>query len=156
PYASRSGCPATSPTSTAASSSRTTSSTSTRCPPTCPSGLAAELLAVRDLSLTAGPRLDGVRFDARPGELTAIVGASGVGKSTLIETLAGMRTPDAGSVTGAGDTIAYVPQEDIVHRELRLRRMLRYAAALRLPKGAPIDAIVDETLAALGLSDRAG
>lgn len=43
------------------------------------------------------PVLDGVTLDAGPG-LTAVTGPSGVGKSTLLELAAGLRTPTAGTV----------------------------------------------------------
>ena len=115
--------------------------------------LAGAELEVRDLTL-ATPALDHVSLRARPGQLVAIVGASGVGKSTLLETLAGMRRPDSGTIRGADGPLGYVPQEDIVHRELKLRRMLRYAAQLRVP-GNEAQALADDTLAALGLSGRA-
>jgi ABC-type Na+ transport system ATPase subunit NatA len=54
--------------------------------------------------------------------------------------------------------LGYVPQDDIIHRDLPLARTLRYAAQLRLPAGtapAVLDAVVGETLAALDLADRA-
>jgi ABC-type transport system involved in cytochrome bd biosynthesis fused ATPase/permease subunit len=43
------------------------------------------------------PVLTGIRLDAGPG-LTALTGPSGVGKSTLLELAAGLRTPDTGTV----------------------------------------------------------
>ena len=45
------------------------------------------------------PVLQGITFAAQPG-LTAITGVSGVGKSTLLEILAGLRTPSTGQVSG--------------------------------------------------------
>jgi ABC-type multidrug transport system ATPase subunit len=56
-------------------------------------------------------------------------------------------------------SIGFVPQDDIVHRELPLRRTLLYAARLRLPAGtarATVERTVDETLARLDLGHRAG
>jgi ABC-type multidrug transport system permease subunit len=51
-----------------------------------------------------------------------------------------------------------VPQDDIIHLEMPLRRTLRYAARLRLPAGtsaAEADRIVEETMDDLDMSDRA-
>ena len=97
-----------------------------------------------------------------PGEVVAIVGGSGAGKTTLLETMVGIRQPAAGEVRIAGaqgrSDVGYVPQDDIIHRDLPLARTLRYAAQLRLPAGtapAAVDRIVDETLAALDLAERA-
>jgi ABC-type multidrug transport system ATPase subunit len=58
---------------------------------------------------------------------------------------------------GAAARIGFVPQDDIIHRDLPLRRTLRYAAGLRLPAGtdaAGIARTVDETLHDLDLADR--
>jgi energy-coupling factor transporter ATP-binding protein EcfA2 len=55
--------------------------------------------------------------------------------------------------------VGYVPQDDIVHRELPLATMLRFAGRLRLPAAtskAELRRRVDDVMAALGLSDRAG
>jgi energy-coupling factor transporter ATP-binding protein EcfA2 len=54
--------------------------------------------------------------------------------------------------------VGFVPQDDIIHRELPLRRTLRYAAELRLPAGssaAEIEQAVDATLRDLDLAQRA-
>jgi len=109
---------------------------------------------VRDRQL-----LHRVSFEIAPNELVAVVGGSGAGKSTLLETMAGLRPPSEGTVVYDGrGGVGFVPQDDIIHRELPLRRTLRYAAGLRLPRtttDAEIDRIVDETLRDLDLHDRA-
>jgi ABC-type multidrug transport system ATPase subunit len=127
-------------------------------------GVAVDVLAVTG---HAGGRqlLQEMSFSVAAGELVALVGGSGAGKTTLLETMAGLRPPSAGAVLhdgaavahGAGARIGFVPQDDIIHRDLPLRRTLRYAAGLRLPAGtdaAGITGTVDQTLHDLDLADR--
>ena len=65
------------------------------------SSQADALLTVRDLTVDRGSSriLDGVDLDLRPGELTTVTGANGVGKSTLLRALLGLLGRSA-TVTG--------------------------------------------------------
>jgi iron complex transport system ATP-binding protein len=58
------------------------------------------LLAVAGLSCALGKRtvLHGIGFEVRRGEMLALAGANGTGKSTLLRVLAGIRRPVAGEV----------------------------------------------------------
>ncbi len=58
------------------------------------------MLAARHITRRFGPvqALDGVDFDARPGEIVALLGENGAGKTTLMNVLAGRLRPDAGSI----------------------------------------------------------
>jgi ABC transport system ATP-binding/permease protein len=88
--------------------------------------------------------LDDISLIARPGTLTAIIGGSGAGKTTLSRVIAGYARPSSGSVTFEGhdihaeyaslrSRIGMVPQDDVVHRQLTVNQALGYAAELRLP-----------------------
>ncbi|WP_433131580.1 ATP-binding cassette domain-containing protein [Micromonospora sp. CA-240977] len=106
--------------------------------------------------------LDDISLTIAPGELVAIIGASGAGKTSLLELLAGVRRPTADAVTYDGaapaGAIGFVPQDDIIHRELPLARTLRYAARLRLAPGtgpAEVSRRVAEVLAELRLTEQA-
>jgi ABC-type multidrug transport system ATPase subunit len=88
--------------------------------------------------------LDDISLIARPGTLTAIIGGSGAGKTTLARLIAGYARPSSGSVTFEGhdihgdyaslrSRIGMVPQDDVVHRQLTVHQALGYAAELRLP-----------------------
>ena len=113
--------------------------------------------------------LHDVSFSVRPGEVVAIVGGSGAGKTSLLEALAGVRPADSGSVFFDGSDLAanidafrgvlgYVPQDDIIHAELPLQRTLHYAARLRLPSStsrSEIGSAVARVLRELDLADRA-
>ncbi|MEO1059485.1 MAG: ATP-binding cassette domain-containing protein, partial [Actinomycetota bacterium] len=65
------------------------------------------------------------------GEIVGIAGGSGAGKTTLVEIIAGVRNPSSGRVQ-RHDVAAFVPQDDIIHRELPLRQTLLHTAALRM------------------------
>jgi len=78
-------------------------------------------------------------------KFVAIVGGSGAGKSTLMDALNGLRPAQEGQVLYNGQDyykhlaafstqLGYVPQEDIVHRDLTVDRALYYAAKMRLPE----------------------
>jgi ABC-type multidrug transport system ATPase subunit len=112
--------------------------------------------------------LDRATFSVEAGELVGIIGPSGAGKSTLLEAMAGVAPASAGAVRFDGldlqqhldafrSVLGYVPQDDIVHAELPLGRMLRYAARLRLPSStsaAAIDDAVRDAVDAVALTDQ--
>ncbi|HEX7634935.1 MAG TPA: ABC transporter ATP-binding protein [Noviherbaspirillum sp.] len=82
------------------------------------------MMQMLDLSLRMGDRLlvHGLNWDIHPGQCWCVIGRNGVGKSTLLRTLAGLREPDAGVVRIAGRALrdwplpalarerAYLPQ----------------------------------------------
>jgi ATPase subunit of ABC transporter with duplicated ATPase domains len=76
--------------------------------------VAASLVA-RSITVTRGPRpvLDSIDLTLAPGHRVGLVGPNGVGKSTLLATLAGGIVPDSGSVVAAPPTAAVglLPQE---------------------------------------------
>lgn len=84
-----------------------------------PLASAADALAAQGLVVQRGDRevLRGVSFALRRGEWTALVGANGQGKSTLLATLAGLLPADAGHVALDGQPLAVWP------RDARARRL---------------------------------
>jgi iron complex transport system ATP-binding protein len=70
--------------------------------------MSAALLASRDLAvaITGRTLVRGLNLTLRPGESLAILGRNGVGKTTLLHTLAGLLAPAAGSVELAGRSYA--------------------------------------------------
>jgi iron complex transport system ATP-binding protein len=70
------------------------------------------------LTLRAGDKVlvDDVSIAFRPGELTAIIGENGAGKSSLLRMLSGYQRPDAGSVTVDGRDLASFPPLDRARR----------------------------------------
>jgi ABC-type multidrug transport system ATPase subunit/pSer/pThr/pTyr-binding forkhead associated (FHA) protein len=89
--------------------------------------------------------LDDISLVVKPRELIGLLGPSGAGKSTLMNALNGFTRPTSGAVLynnadlyqnldSLKTTIGYVPQEDIMHKQLSVRRCLYYAAKLRLPE----------------------
>ncbi|ODT90187.1 MAG: multidrug ABC transporter ATP-binding protein [Sphingobium sp. SCN 64-10] len=88
--------------------------------------------------------LDGVDIAIAPGKVTGLVGPDGAGKTTLIRILAGLMTPNAGTVSVLGDaptqrldSIGYMPQRFGLYEDLTVRENLVLYAELR---GLPRDA----------------
>ncbi len=78
------------------------------------------------------------------GEFVSLVGGSGAGKSTLLRAMNGFNPATQGQMLIDGEQLypnldayrmimGYVPQDDIIHRELTVGKALYYAAKLRLP-----------------------
>lgn len=81
--------------------------------------------------------LDGVSFDARPGELFGVVGPNGAGKTTLLRLATGLLRPTAGRILVEGrppaearGSIGYLPEESPLYEEMRVRDYLRFFGEL--------------------------
>ena len=99
----------------------------------------------------------------------AVVGPSGAGKSTLLGALTGFRPASSGEVryddrdlyknyAELRHRIGFVPQDDILHTPLTVRRALNYAARLRFPQDVSAtggNQRIDEVLNELGLAAHA-
>lgn len=111
--------------------------------------------AVRFAWGSAPPLLDGLSFEAEAGGITALVGASGCGKSTVLRLVAGMLRPSAGSVAAPGRERAFVFQTPTL---LPWRSVAENVALpLELGRVAPEERRrrVDEALGTVGLSEAA-
>lgn len=87
----------------------------------------------------SAPLLNGITFEAAEGELTALVGADGAGKTTLMRIAAGILAPQSGTVSVLGETIqvgeaaaqsliGYMPQKFGLYEDLSvMENFLLYA-----------------------------
>jgi len=134
------------------------------------------MLDVRNLTKSyGGPNgrrvLDGVQLRVQPGEYVAIVGESGVGKSTLLNLIAGLDIPDSGQILLEERDLAQLDED--ARTRLRRARMgfvfqafhvlphLTVARNVGLPlalngqSGPAAEARVYDLLTAVGLEQRA-
>jgi branched-chain amino acid transport system ATP-binding protein len=75
-------------------------------------------LEVRDLTTSYGPvrALDGVTLTAAPGRITAVLGANGAGKTSLLRTVSGLVRCTSGTVLLDGEDVTRSPVESMVTR----------------------------------------
>ena len=128
-------------------------------------------MIVRKVMIKGQPRqiLNYVSLPIEPGQLVALVGGSGAGKSTLMKSLLGIEplepvpnAPQAGVYLNGVNLrrnfqlyrtqIGYVPQDDIVHYNLRVEEVLKFACKLRLPPDAEVNTVIAQTLARVQLT----
>ena len=111
------------------------------------------------------PILKGVSAKIKAGEFIGILGGSGQGKSTLLDSLCGMKPASSGVVKIDGvpnqilskarpGTIGYVPQDDIVHKELSVDQAFLYSGQLKLTLNKKeLKSLIDKTIDTLGLTE---
>lgn len=116
-----------------------------------------QAVLINDISIAIPPR-----------KFVALVGGSGTGKSTLMDALNGLRPAQQGAVLYNGQDyyrqlaafstqLGYVPQDDIIHRDLTVEHALYYAAKLRLPEDfteAQVKQRINEVLADVEMTPR--
>jgi len=104
-------------------------------------------LAVRDVSLTV-----------QPGEIVALLGANGAGKSTTVRMIAGILQPQKGTIKFAGELLSGAPSHHVVRRGITLvpegrlvfpqmTVMENLQLGAHIKKGGEIGALVDKAFA---------
>lgn len=105
--------------------------------------------------------LDDLAFEARPGQVTLLVGANGSGKSTTLRVVTGLSSGSTGRVTIDGhdlatartaalDALSYLPQSPRFHPHLSVRQVLKFYARLRGVAMARVEVVAR----AWGLAER--
>jgi sulfate transport system ATP-binding protein len=100
--------------------------------------------------------LDDVSLEVRDGSLTALLGPSGGGKSTLLRVIAGLEQPDSGRVRIAGEdatltppqrrNVGFVFQHYAAFKHMTVRKNVAFGLSIRKRPRDEIDGRVDELL----------
>ncbi len=103
---------------------------------------AEALVHIRGLTKRFGATLalDDVDLDVRAGRVLALLGQNGAGKSTIIKVLAGVHTPDSGTITVGGDPLDSSSAQRrmaFIHQDLGLVNELSIAENVALGTGFP-------------------
>lgn len=93
---------------------------------------APPLIQIRGLSFRFGPRIifDQVDMDIPRGQVTAIMGPSGIGKTTLLRLIGGQYRPDAGTITVDGVNVHQLSRRELFEFRKRLGMMFQNGALL--------------------------
>lgn len=122
------------------------------------------MIELRDLSIRAGSfSLSGLSLLVRTGEYAVLMGRTGRGKTTLLETICGLRRAAAGKIllngidvthlSPAERQIGYVPQDLALFPTMSVREHLAFALRLRRYSARSIQERVDELAGLLGITD---
>jgi len=107
--------------------------------------------------------LDDVSLSVPDGSLTALLGPSGGGKSTLLRVIAGLEVPDAGAVLFSGEAVTDLPAQErgvgfvfqhyAAFKHMTVRDNIAFGLTIRKRPKAEIRDRVDELLALVHLSE---
>ncbi|MCJ7873784.1 heme ABC exporter ATP-binding protein CcmA [Marinovum sp. 2_MG-2023] len=88
------------------------------------------MLDAQNLSVARGgiPILAEVSFSLAPGRALILRGPNGIGKTSLLRVVAGLQPPLAGTLTGAGDNVAYAAHADGLKTTLSVAENLTFWA----------------------------
>lgn len=105
-------------------------------------------LTVTDLAISRGGLtvLEGVSLSLAPGQALVLRGPNGIGKTTLLRTIAGLQPPVAGRVTIPADGVAYAAHADGIKATLTVAENLAFWAAIYGTRGT------DAAIAAMNLA----
>ncbi len=78
------------------------------------------ILKVEDMHVYYGAihAIKGVSFEVGEGEIVALIGANGAGKSTILKTVSGLMHPRSGSITFMDNNISHTDAHKLVHQGL--------------------------------------
>jgi ABC-2 type transport system ATP-binding protein len=110
--------------------------------------------------------VDDVSFSVERGQLVGLLGPNGAGKTTTLSMIAGLLTPDSGSVNIGGKSLGgdtdpakrqfgLVPQDLALYDELCANDNLRFFGSLYDMSGSTLEAEIRRVLGTVGLTDRA-
>ena len=90
------------------------------------------LLSVSDVSVSRGGRvlLEGVTFDLQAGRAIVLTGKNGIGKTSLLRTLAGLQDANSGCVDIPQDTVVYSAHLDGIKHALSVAENLQFWGAV--------------------------
>ncbi|MEJ2508168.1 MAG: ATP-binding cassette domain-containing protein [Gammaproteobacteria bacterium] len=90
------------------------------------------LVEIRNLSFSRGARkiFDGVDIDIRRGSVTAIMGPSGTGKTTLLRLIGGQLRPATGSITVDGEQVPKLSRGELYRLRKRMGMLFQNGALL--------------------------
>ena len=90
------------------------------------------LVRIRGLRFARGSRpiFDGIDMDIPRGQVTAIMGPSGTGKTTLLKLISGQLTPDAGTVEVDGQNINRLGTDALYRLRMRMGMLFQTGALL--------------------------
>ncbi|MFV0443201.1 MAG: ABC transporter ATP-binding protein [Planctomycetaceae bacterium] len=121
------------------------------------------MISVQDLTAHAGQfRLDRVSFEIPSGAYGVLMGATGTGKTTLLEAVLGLRRISSGGVwlygcnvtqlDPAARGIGYVPQDGALFSHLTVREQVGFSLAIRRASRQDICDRTDELAQLLGIT----